>query len=106
MTGSDIVVRTSGQIGLDVFGAAAGLADVDAIVLSVGKLLPEHISAHHAASINLNAVSSNQLFKLTATIFVGRPEFARRLSGLPMTAVTGRALAHACGAFWITPGWG
>jgi uncharacterized membrane protein (DUF4010 family) len=106
MAASGIVVRTSGQIGLGVFGAAAGLADVDAVVLSVGKLLPEHISAQQAASVILIAVASNQLFKLATAIIVGKPEFARRLSGLLMTAVVAGGLAHACSAFWINPGWG
>lgn len=95
MAGSDIVVRTSGQIGLDVFGAAAGLADVDVdvVVISVIELLQEYISVQHAASTILVAVASNQLFKLTAAMLVGRPGFARRLSGLPMTAVTAGGLA-------------
>lgn len=106
MAASGIVVRTSGQIGLEVFGAVAGLADVDAVVLSVGKLLPEHISAQQAASVILIAVTSNQLFKLATAIVGGKPDFARRLSGLLMTAVVVGGLAHACSAFWINPVWG
>lgn len=98
LVAANLAVRTFGQAGLTVFAATAGLADVDAVVLSVANLLPQQLGLEPAANAILIALASNQVFKLAAAAILGSRGFVVRL-----TLIMGLA-ALATGAAQIIVG--
>lgn len=72
--------RTWGSTGLRVFAVTAGLADVDAVVLSIGRLPLDVRTAQVAAESVALALVSNQAFKSVAAFVVGGPALAMRFT--------------------------
>ncbi|CAN5199614.1 MgtC/SapB family protein [soil metagenome] len=85
--------------GAIVTAAAAGLADVDAITLSILQLGAAVVSQADAKLAILVAASANSLAKCGIAWFVGGPRF-----GVPYTAVTLGALG-AAGAALAVQAW-
>ena len=96
------VIMLSRVIG-DAFGAQGallgaaglGLADVDAVTISLARLVPAPLDAFAASLAILAAVASNMLSKLVIAIVIGRGRFAVELS-----AVTVACWIAGAGALW------
>lgn len=89
--GANLIARTFGSYGLDLFAATAGLVDVDAVTLAVGKLANTGLAPDTAVTAILIGITANQLFKLAASFIATNIAFSLRF------AVT-VALAFAAGA--------
>jgi uncharacterized membrane protein (DUF4010 family) len=82
-----------GAIGL---AAAVGLADVDAITLSVTQLRNGSVAAFQAELAILVAVVANSLSKTGIALVIGGPQFGLRYGGASLLAVAvGAAVAVA-----------
>jgi uncharacterized membrane protein (DUF4010 family) len=84
-----------GGAGAFVGALVAGLADVDAVTVSITKLAPASLPVHAAALAVLVAVVSNTVSKLAIGVFVGGGRFA-----VVISAATAAALA-AGAAGWL-----
>lgn len=97
------VVMMLGRAIGDAFGAQGallgaaglGLADVDAVTISLARLVPAPLDAFAASLAILAAVASNMLSKLAIAIAIGRGRFAVELS-----AVTVACWIAGVGALW------
>jgi uncharacterized membrane protein (DUF4010 family) len=97
------VVIVLGRMVGDAYGAQGallgalglGLADVDAVTISLAHLVPEPLSAPSASHAILAAVASNMAAKLVAGGAIGRGRFA-----VELTAVTAACFAAALIALW------
>ena len=96
--GANLVARMFGSYGLDVFAATAGLVDIDAVTLAVGKLANTGLAPETAVTAILIGITANQLFKLAASLIAANIAFSLRF------AVT-VALAFAAGAitYFVSP---
>jgi uncharacterized membrane protein (DUF4010 family) len=65
-----------GTTGAIVGAAALGLADVDAVTVSMARLAPQPLSVQSASYAILAAVASNTLSKLAIAAAIGRGWFA------------------------------
>lgn len=98
-----VVVMLGRAIG-DAFGTQAvllsaaglGLADVDAVSISLARLVPQPLSYLAASVAILAAVTSNMLSKLCLAAFMGRGRFAAELT----------AFTVACWATGLIALWG
>jgi uncharacterized membrane protein (DUF4010 family) len=72
-----------------------GLADVDAVTISLARLVPEPLSVLDACRAILAAVASNMVAKLVAGAAIGRGRFA-----VELTVVTAACYAAALVALW------
>jgi uncharacterized membrane protein (DUF4010 family) len=88
-----------GPTGLTAFAATAGLADVDAATLAVGRLVGPDLSPQSAAAAILIAAVANQVLKFGLGLFAGGAPFARRF-GLVLAAST-LAGGIATGLSWL-----
>jgi uncharacterized membrane protein (DUF4010 family) len=79
-----------GAIGL-------GLADVDAVTISLARLVPQPLSAVAAAMAILAAVASNTVAKLAMSVMIGRGRFAADVA-----ALTAACWLAAGAALWAT----
>jgi uncharacterized membrane protein (DUF4010 family) len=84
----------AGSAGAILGAAAVGLADVDAITVSMSRLVPAPLSLAAAGLAILAAVTSNTLVKVTIGVFVGRGRFAAQVAGMALLAVGAGALAY------------
>ncbi|MDP2299041.1 MAG: MgtC/SapB family protein [Pseudolabrys sp.] len=92
-----------GRAIADAFGAQGallgavglGLADVDAVTISLARLVPEPLGAFAASLAILAAVASNMVSKLAIAVFIGRGRFA-----VEVAAVTVACWAAGAAAFW------
>jgi uncharacterized membrane protein (DUF4010 family) len=79
-----------GAVGAIGGAAVAGLADIDAVSISMARLAPEPLSPESAAYAVLAAVASNNLCKAAIAALIGRGAFA-----VNMAAVSAFALLAA-----------
>jgi uncharacterized membrane protein (DUF4010 family) len=97
------VVIMLGRVIGDAFGAQGallgaaglGLADVDAVTISLARLVPAPLDIFAASLAILATVASNMLSKLVIAIVIGRGRFAAELS-----AVTVACWIAGAGALW------
>ncbi len=87
---------TFGVQGALLGAAGLGLADVDAVTVSLTRLVPEPLDAFSASLAVLAATGSNTLSKLAIAISIGRGRFAVELS-----AMTVACWAAALAALWL-----
>ena len=81
-----------------ILGAVvAGLADVDAITVSLTRLAPTPLTAEHAAIAILAAVASDTVSKIGIGAAIGRGRFALRIA-----AVAAACLLAGAAAFLFT----
>jgi uncharacterized membrane protein (DUF4010 family) len=74
-----------------------GLADVDAITVSLARLAPQTLSVQDAVFAILTAVATNMLSKLVIGVIVGSSRFALYLAG-----ITAACFAASGIALWLT----
>ncbi|MBX6427054.1 MAG: MgtC/SapB family protein [Variibacter sp.] len=87
-----------GAAGALVAAMAAGLADVDAVTVSMARLAPETLGPAEAAGAILAATASNMVAKLALGMTAGRGAFA-----LWALAATAAAFLAAGAALLLTP---
>jgi uncharacterized membrane protein (DUF4010 family) len=90
-----VIGDTFGAQGALLGAAGLGLADVDAVTISLARLVPAPLDAFSASLAILAAVASNMFSKLVIAIFIGRGRFAAELS-----AVTVACWIAGAGALW------
>ncbi len=93
---ANIASKVLGSAGLNAFAATAGLADVDAATLAVGRLIGDDLSPSAAAIAILLAAASNQVFKVVVGFVSGGAMFALRFAGVVAVAV----IAGGVTAYW------
>jgi uncharacterized membrane protein (DUF4010 family) len=74
---------------------ALGLADVDAVTVSMAQLTPQPLSLQSAALAILAAVVSNNVSKIAIGAAVGRGAFA-----LELAVMAGLCFAAGTAAYW------
>ncbi len=92
--GANLVSGELGSNGLGVFAATAGLVDVDAVTLVVGKLATTGLATETAVGAILIGILANQMFKLAAVIVGGALGFSIRLGAVVALAGIAGALVH------------
>jgi uncharacterized membrane protein (DUF4010 family) len=88
----DIVRTTWGDVGLIVSGAILGLADVDALMISMAHTVATGGAVAAPATAVAVGILSNTLFKLTLAMALSRQPF-RRTAGLGLAAMAAASLA-------------
>jgi uncharacterized membrane protein (DUF4010 family) len=71
-----VVGEVFGSNGTLIGAVGLGLADVDAVTISVSRLVPQPLNAEGAGVAILAAVASNMLAKLAVSAAIGRGRFA------------------------------
>jgi uncharacterized membrane protein (DUF4010 family) len=92
-----MVGETFGAGGALLGAAGLGLADVDAITISMARLVPQPLGETSAAEAILAAVASNMFSKLVIAAGIGRGRFAGEV-----TIMTVACWLAALAAFWAT----
>jgi uncharacterized membrane protein (DUF4010 family) len=95
---SRVLAEQFGGAGALVGALVAGLADVDAVTVSMTKLAPSPLSVQAAALAVLVAVASNTLSKLAIGVFVGRGSFALAIAAATAAALAAGAVAWMAAA--------
>ena len=90
-----VIGGTFGAHGALLGAAGLGLADVDAVTISLARMVPDPLGPFAASLAILAAVASNMVSKLAIAIFVGRGRFAVELVGLTVAC-----WAIGLGALW------
>ncbi len=88
----------SSTSGLYVLAAVSGIADVDALTLSMARLSGSQVSLADAASAILIAVCMNTASKATMAAMI-----AGRAVGLPLAMFSGVAVAAVCFVYLLAP---
>jgi uncharacterized membrane protein (DUF4010 family) len=92
-----VISERVGATGVIVGAAAMGLADVDAITVSMARLAPQTLSAQNVVFAILAAVATNMLSKLIIGIIIGSSRFALYLAG-----ITAACFAAGGITLWLT----
>ncbi|MGD2250072.1 MAG: MgtC/SapB family protein [Candidatus Methanofastidiosia archaeon] len=79
LVGSKLASRYFGEIGVYAAGIVSGLADVDAITLSMATLAGGEISVNVAITTIILAAISNTVAKTAITILFGSREFKKKM---------------------------
>jgi uncharacterized membrane protein (DUF4010 family) len=85
--------ETLGTTGAVIGAAAMGLADVDAVTVSMARLAPQPLDAASAAYAILAAVISNALSKLAIGAVIGRGAFAVEITAMSLATMIAAAVA-------------
>lgn len=86
-----------GRTGVLASGAVLGLADVDALVISMSKAAPDQVTLAIAAEAIAIGALSNTVMKLSLGLALGRAPFRRRLAG----GLAGIAIVSAGMIYWL-----
>src|SRR5215510_261347 len=76
-----------GTTGAVIGAAALGLADVDAVTVSMARLAPQPLNVHSASYAILAAVASNMANKLALAAVIGRGRFALHVAAMSLAAI-------------------
>lgn len=87
-----------GNAGLFLLGAVSGIADVDALTLSMARLSGHQVAARDAASAILIAASVNTASKAVMAAVVGGERLAQLVGGASILAI-----AALAGTFFVLP---
>lgn len=93
--GANLISRGLGSYGLGVFAATAGLVDIDAVTLAVGRLTMSGLATETAVGAILIGILANQMFKLAAVAVGGAVGFSLRFGAVVTLAGIAGALVHA-----------
>jgi uncharacterized membrane protein (DUF4010 family) len=88
-----------GTTGAVVGAAALGLADVDAVTVSMARLAPQPLDPHSASYAILAAVVSNTASKLAIGAVIGRGRFAAEVAMMSLASMLVGGMA-----FWLAIG--
>jgi len=83
-----------GATGAIVGALALGLADVDAVTVSMARLAPQPLGPQDAAFAILAAVFSNTVSKIAIGVVVGRGAFAAEIAGMAVGCIVAAAAAY------------
>ena len=83
----ELARRYLGDAGVWAMAAISGAADVDAITLSLARLVDREITVSVASQGILIAAASNSLVKLVLAIWIGGKEIARRITPFVLLAI-------------------
>jgi uncharacterized membrane protein (DUF4010 family) len=86
-----------GAAGAITGAIVVGLADVDAVTVSMTRLVPDTLSAHQAALAILGAVASDTVSKVAIGAAIGRGWFATDIA-----AMASGCIAIGAAALWLT----
>jgi uncharacterized membrane protein (DUF4010 family) len=89
--------ETFGSAGVILGAATLGLFDVDAVTVSMARLVPQSMAAENAAYAILAAVVSNTLSKVVIGAVIGRGRFA-----LDIAIMAAACMVTGAAALWIT----
>jgi len=79
-----------------VLGAVvAGLADLDAITISLTRMTPAHLTAEHTAIAILAAVASDTVSKIGIGAAIGRGRFATHIAVVAVACLVAGAVAFS-----------
>jgi uncharacterized membrane protein (DUF4010 family) len=98
-----LLAEKFGGTGALLGALIAGLADVDAVTISITKLAPATLAVQSAALAVLVAVASNTLSKLAIGVTVGGGWFAVAIMAATAIALAAGAAGWAV-ALWLFPG--
>jgi uncharacterized membrane protein (DUF4010 family) len=90
-----LVVGQFGDAGLYLLAATSGLADVDALTLSLARMSETSLSVQTAAIGIGIAVTTNTISKATMAGILGAPRLGLIVGGVSAAAIAAGALAHA-----------
>lgn len=90
-----------GAAGAIVGALALGLADVDAVTVSMSRLTPQPLSLNDASLAILAAVVSNNLSKIAIGAAVGRGAFAVEIAAMAILCFVAGAVAYWVAAFMV-----
>jgi uncharacterized membrane protein (DUF4010 family) len=82
-----------GTTGAVLGAIVAGLADVDAITVSLTRMTPSPLSAEHAAIAILAAVASDTVSKIGIGAVIGRGRFAAQIAAVAAACILAGAVA-------------
>ena len=82
-----------GGVGAIIGAAVVGLADVDAITVSVAGLTPQPLGIQDATIAILSAVATNTISKIAIGGIIGRGRFALEIIAMALACFTAGALA-------------
>ena len=82
-----VVGETFGATGAVAGAIVVGLADVDAITVSMARLTPETLSPAHAALAILAAVASDTVSKIAIGAAIGRGRFALEIAAMALGCI-------------------
>lgn len=91
---ANLVSNGLGSYGLGVFAATAGLVDVDAVTLAVGKLATTGLATETAVGAILIGIVANQMFKLAAVTVGGALSFSVRFGAVVTLAGIAGTIVH------------
>ena len=83
----ELARRYLGDAGVWAMAAISGAADVDAITLSLARLVDRELTVSVASQGILIAAASNSLVKLVLAIWIGGKEIARRITPFVLLAI-------------------
>lgn len=92
------LVHISGAAGAIIGAAVAGIADADAIVVSMTQLTPQPLALSSATLAILAAVSTSMISKIVISAVIGRGPFAWRIAAMTF------GCHFAGGLAWIVSG--
>jgi uncharacterized membrane protein (DUF4010 family) len=92
---ADLAARRFGGAGAMVVAALTGLADVDAVTLTVAGLVPERLAAALGAATVAAAVASNGLAKCAYAAALGTRPYALRFAAGTLAGLAASALVLA-----------
>jgi uncharacterized membrane protein (DUF4010 family) len=93
--GANLVSSGLGSYGLSAFAATAGLVDVDAVTLAVGRLTMSGLATETAVGAILIGILANQVFKLAAVAVGGALGFSLRFGAVVTLAGIAGTVVHA-----------
>jgi uncharacterized membrane protein (DUF4010 family) len=93
-----------GAVGTVVGAAAMGLANVDAVTVSIGRLVPTPLAAWDASYAILAAVVTNSFSKLAIGAAIGRGRFALELAAVTLGAMVAGGLVLSLTLMLRSPG--
>ncbi len=96
-----VLGESLGAAGAIIGALALGLADVDAVTVSMARLTPQPLSLQSAALAILAAVVSNNLSKVAIGVAVGRGAFAIEIAVMAFLCFIGGAVAFWAAALVI-----
>jgi uncharacterized membrane protein (DUF4010 family) len=90
-----------GSTGAILGAFALGLADVDAVTVSMARLTPQPLSLPNAALAIMAAVASNNIAKTAIGAVAGRGAFALEIGLMALLCFGAAALAYLAAAMWM-----
>ena len=89
--------ETFGASGATIGAAIVGLVDVDAVTVSLARLVPATLTPHGAAVAILTAIITDTISKIAIGAAIGRGAFALEIAGMALACFVAGGVA-----WWLT----